>query len=330
MRSLRPALMRRVGRLVRPHVDAGVAETKARVAEQEAHLARLEARVAELAGSLETASATAWSGKAVGEDGLARASHALEAAREALVGTRIAAFTGWLELRPPTDGPSISVVLPTRNRPALFPRALASVLRQRYERWQLVVVDDGGDGSPARALEGVDDSRVVLVEGPERGLSAARNAGLESADGDIVCYLDDDNVMHPLWLAAVAHVFAERADVEVAYGVTLAQHRLRDDLSPEGWWPAFWQLPWSREALLRENVADAGALAHRRALADVRFDETLATGEDWDLLIRLTADRDALAVPAVSHAYAMDGHGRLSTADGHRAGLEEIRHRHTS
>ena len=146
--------------------------------------------------------------------------------------------------------------------------------------------------------------------------------------GEIVCYLDDDNVMHPGWLHAVAHVFSERDDVDVAYGIAIAEHRLPDDLGEHGWWPSFWQLPWSRETLLAENLTDAGALAHRRDLEEARFDEGLATGEDWDLLLRLTADREALAVPALSHAYAMDVPGRMSRDSNHRAGLKEIRRRH--
>lgn len=134
--------------------------------------------------------------------------------------------------------------------------------------------------------------------------------------------------MHPAWLDAVAHVFSHRDDVDVVYGVTLSEHRLPDDLSEYGWWPSFWQLPWSRETLLRENVADAGALAHRRELKEARFDENLTTGEDCDLLLRLTSDRKALAIPALSHAYAMHGADRMSVDPGHRAGLQEIRRRH--
>lgn len=262
------------------------------------------------------------------EEAKGRGDYALEVARDMSLPGQLLALTSWLELRPPTTGPTVSVVLATRDRPQLLARAIPSVLAQRYERWQLVVVDDGTDPGTRAVVDAVEDERVTLIEGPRRGLSAARNAGLDHASGEIVCYLDDDNVMHPSWLQAVAHVFSSREDVDVAYGVSLAEHRIPDDLGTHGWWPAFWQLPWSRETLLEENLSDAGSLAHRRELREARFDEALTTGEDWDLLLRLTRERDALAIPALSHAYSMDGADRMSRDPEHRAGLAEIRWRH--
>jgi glycosyltransferase involved in cell wall biosynthesis len=257
-----------------------------------------------------------------------RASYALEVARDMSLPTKMLALMSWLELQEPPPGPAVSVVLATRDRPELLGRAIPSVLAQRYGRWELVVIDDGDTDAVEATLIGFDDERIVVAEGPRRGLGAARNVGLRHATNEIVCYLDDDNVMHPGWLHAVAHVFSQRNDVDVAYGIAIAEHRLPDDLGEHGWWPSFWQLPWSRETLLKENVSDAGALAHRRELEEARFDEDLPTGEDWDLLLRLTADREALAIPALSHAYAMDVADRMSRDLSHRAGLEEIRRRH--
>jgi glycosyltransferase involved in cell wall biosynthesis len=191
-----------------------------------------------------------------------------------------------------------------------------------------VIVHDGDDDGTKAVLDGFADPRIVRLAGPRRGLGAARNAGLDRAGGDVVCYLDDDNVMHPAWLQAVAHVFGGRDDVDVLYGVSVAQRLVPDAVDGEGWWPTFWQLPWSRETVLEENVTDAGAIAHRRELSGARFDEDLRTGEDWDLLIRLTGERPALAVPAVSHAYAMDAPDPMSRAPHHKSGLDEIRRRH--
>lgn len=262
------------------------------------------------------------------EEAKGRGDYALEVARDMSLPTKMLAFTSWLELMPPATGPSLSVVLATRDRPQLLARAIQSVIEQRYERWQLIVVDDGTNPDTRAVVAAVEDERVTLAKGPCRGVSAARNVGLEQASGEIVCYLDDDNVMHPAWLQAVAHVFSTRVDVDVAYGVSLAEHRIPDDLGEHGWWPAFWQLPWSREALLEENLTDIGSLAHRRVLDEARFDEQVSGGEDWDLLLRLTRDRDAFAIPALSHAYSMAGADRMSRDPGHQAKLEEIRRSH--
>jgi glycosyltransferase involved in cell wall biosynthesis len=261
------------------------------------------------------------------ELGVARSDYALEMAANTPLLLRMLALRSWLELRPLGSGPRISVVLATRDRPALLPRAIESVLAQRYPEWELLIVDDGETDSVAQALATREDERIVVVESPRCGLGAARNAGLDRASGAVVCYLDDDNVLHPEWLHAVAHLFAARADVDVAYGVAVTEHQVAGERD-EGWWPAHWQLPFSRETLLERNITDVGAIAHRRELAEARFDEELRTGEDWDLLLRLTGEREAVAIPAVSHAYAMEGDGRMTEDPEHRAGLERIRRRH--
>ncbi|HWM09633.1 MAG TPA: glycosyltransferase [Solirubrobacteraceae bacterium] len=319
-------LHRLVGRLVRPHL--------AHFARVEA-VGQLETRVAAAAAGVEASGALAGSAKAEAEDALARADHALAraddglaAARDLGLPARIAALATWLELSPPTGGPDVAIVLATRDRPALLARAVDSVLAQRYARWRLLVVDDGSSDDSKLSLH-VSDDRIEIVEGPRRGLGAARNAGLERAVGDVVCYLDDDNVMHPAWLQAIASVFATRPDVEVMYGVSVAEHRVPGGPADD-WWPAYWQRPWSRKALLEENLTDAGAIAHRRDLDGARFDEGLRSGEDWDLLLRLTETRPALAVPAVSHAYAIDTPGRMSDESAHRAALDEVRRRHAA
>lgn len=260
----------------------------------------------------------------------AQAKLALAVANDSSLPARLLAFMSWLELHPPgVEGPLISVILATRDRPRLLGRAIESVAAQRYRNWELIVVDDGTAAETRAVVEAAADKRLRLVEGPRMGLSSARNAGLANLSGEIVCYCDDDNVMHPGWLHAVAEVFSGRDDVEVAYGVSIAEQKLPGEPAPEASWPFFWQLPWSRQTLLEENVTDAGALAHRSSLEDARFDDELATGEDWDLLLRLTMNREALAIPAISHAYTMNGEDRMSDDADHRAGLEKIRRRYS-
>ena len=263
------------------------------------------------------------------EEAKGRGDYALEVAQDMSLPTKMLSFMSWLEMLPPADGPLVTVILTTHDRPQMLARAIRSVLGQRYERWQLVVVDDGENPETDEVVEAIDDDRLVFVEGPGHGVAGARNTGLDHANGEIVCYLDDDNVMHPGWLQAVAHVFERRKDVDVAYGISLAEHRIPGDLGEHGWWPSFWQLPWSRETLLEENVTDVGSLAHRRELAGARFDEEITTADDWEILLRLTAEKDALAIPALSHAYTMDAPNRVSRDPRHRAGLEKIRRRYS-
>jgi hypothetical protein len=76
---------------------------------------------------------------------------------------------------------------------------------------------------------------------------------------------------------------------------------------------------WHREALRRDNLADIGAIAHRSGFREARFDETLQEMGDWDLLLRLTKDRDPLVLPAIACYYTTDAPNRLTGGPTQRA-----------
>jgi glycosyltransferase involved in cell wall biosynthesis len=96
------------------------------------------------------------------------------------------------------DPPLVSVIVPTRDRPALLAEALASVRAQSVADFECIVVDDAGE-EPASLP---DDARFRLVRRAEPGGPAqARNSGIEHARGRHVAFLDDDDVYLPERLA---------------------------------------------------------------------------------------------------------------------------------
>ena len=98
----------------------------------------------------------------------------------------------------------VSVIIPTYKRSDMLPRAIASVLGQTYQNIQVVVVDDNNPDTEWRETTSkkmeayADDSRVKYVchEQNMNG-SVARNTGIHESDGDIVCFLDDDDWFLP-------------------------------------------------------------------------------------------------------------------------------------
>ena len=94
--------------------------------------------------------------------------------------------------------PDVSVVIPTRNRPALVLRAVRSALAQTHRGLEVVVVVDGPDDATAAALRDLGDPRVRTVPLPERGGAPnARNQGVLAARGAWVALLDDDDEWLP-------------------------------------------------------------------------------------------------------------------------------------
>jgi len=94
--------------------------------------------------------------------------------------------------------PTVSVVIPSRNRPDLVCRAVRSVLTQTIQDIEAVVVIDGPDPSTRQALEGMKDPRIRIIELEESvGGSEARNIGARHAAGEWVSLLDDDDEWLP-------------------------------------------------------------------------------------------------------------------------------------
>ncbi len=112
--------------------------------------------------------------------------------------------------RPGGPAGLVSVVVCTLGREPRLLETVAGVLGQTYPDVELVVVDnDPASGRTATLLAEVTDPRVRVVAEPERGLSAARNAGLRAARGELVAYTDDDAFPDEDWIAQLVAVLAD-------------------------------------------------------------------------------------------------------------------------
>jgi glycosyltransferase involved in cell wall biosynthesis len=189
--------------------------------------------------------------------------------------------------------------------------AIDSVLAQRYPNWELVVVDDGSDAGKSVVAD-VDDDRITYLSIPHGGPCAARNAALDALRGEIVAYLDDDNVLDPGWLHAVVWGFGARPEHDVLYGA-----RLNDDFDrvhglPTGGLPWLQFERWDRERLERGNLADIGVIAHRAGIPGARFDEAFWECGDWDFFLSITEHHTPLELPAIAFSYRSDSTDRLT------------------
>ncbi|MFN8624530.1 MAG: glycosyltransferase [Candidatus Binatia bacterium] len=180
----------------------------------------------------------------------------------------------------------VSVIIPTFNRRGFVREAVASVCAQRGVAFEIVVVDDGSTDGTAAALRAEFDDRVRLIATANRGVAAARNRGVAESRGELIAFLDSDDLWLPDKLAAQAAFFAEyeRAGIcqtdenWVRNGVRVnprAHHR-----KPSG--DIF-------EPSLRRCLVSPSAVMLRRGVFNVAggFDERLPACEDYDLWLRI-------------------------------------------
>lgn len=199
--------------------------------------------------------------------------------------------------------PTVSVVIPTYNRPHLLERAIKSVLQQTYDDYECIVVDDGSTEDIEASVEKFADSRLTYVAHEQnRGGNVARNTGIDAAAGEYVAFLDSDDVWHPEKLAQQVTCLESRSSdwvgVYCLYRTTSDRRgeRLRrfvDRILPDG--PHATEGPeGGRELiddLLLDNVPFGGTstlMIRTDTLESIDgFDESFSRNQDRELLMRL-------------------------------------------
>jgi len=165
--------------------------------------------------------------------------------------------------------------------------AVASVLAQTYQDWELLVVDDGSTDETAMVLRQLEarEARIHSFTGAHRGVSASRNQGIRHAGGRYIAFLDDDD----LWLPSKLdqQVVALDAHPEWAFVYTQAERQYEDG-PPSTSRP---RLADNLETLLQWNTITVPSVVVRReVLARVGgFREAMRVAEDIDLWLRIAA-----------------------------------------
>jgi glycosyltransferase involved in cell wall biosynthesis len=92
------------------------------------------------------------------------------------------------------EKPLFSIICTTFNRQKLLLRAVNSVLRQQFEDFELIIINDGSNDDTSSVVKTIHDRRIVYLEHTKnRGLNAARNTGIMKAKGKLLAFLDDDD-----------------------------------------------------------------------------------------------------------------------------------------
>ncbi len=236
---------------------------------------------------------------------------------EAALLSHLGAVPELLQVR---EGPKVSVIVRTKDRPELLQEALASLGANTYGRTEVLVVNDGGE-PPSLPEEFPHTLRRLDLE-TCRGRAAAANAGIAAAEGDYVAFLDDDDLVEPEHLATLAGLVAAQG-IRVAYtDAAVGVYRLDPQL---GWHCEERRLPYSRDfdadLLGFDNYIPFNTLLmERRLLAEVgEVDTSLDFFEDWDFLIRLAAKTPFHHLPRVTCEYRQfRGSGHHILGDGGR------------
>lgn len=211
----------------------------------------------------------------------------------------------------------ISVIIPTYRRPALLRRAIASVLSQDFTDIEVIVVNDDPDLAPDVPSR---DPRVrVLQNARSKGACGARNTGILAASGHWVTGLDDDDEFQPGRLSSLMRAYGKAMSF-VSSNISIDDGRTVRTYFGGARAIGFEDLLWG-------NCVGSQVLTERSKLLDVGgFDESLPSGQDWDLWLRLTqrwGSGRRIAAPLYLQ-YVEHGGVRISTGPRRLQGLHDL------
>jgi glycosyltransferase involved in cell wall biosynthesis len=220
------------------------------------------------------------------------------------------------------DLPLVSVIVPHFNQPDLIWPTLLSIAEQDYPDLEIVLVDDGSTDEPAvenlSALEAHDWGRpFIVVRQENQYLGAARNTGARHASGDLLAYVDDDDLISPPYIRvlvrALTNMDADAVTIAI-HGVEAADDGSIPDQPEDAVWVFFGDAAHLGTMI---NVFGGAAAMYRRAALEVAggfFTHRDIGHEDWDLLARLNlSGHKVVSVPEPLYTYRVRPKSMLRT-----------------
>ncbi len=179
-----------------------------------------------------------------------------------------------------------TVIIPTFNRATLIERALKSVLNQTHKQLQIIVVDDGSTDNTQKVLAPYH-GRIQYIYQENKGVSAARNKGIEKAHGNIITFLDSDDEWLPQKIDAQVNFFKENPEaVACQTGETWIRKGKR--VNPKDKHKKHSGFIYKQ--CLPLCIVTISAIALKKEILERvgAFDESMPACEDYDLWLRTT------------------------------------------
>jgi glycosyltransferase involved in cell wall biosynthesis len=200
-----------------------------------------------------------------------------------------------------TQSPLASIIVPAYNYAGFVAEAIHSALQQSYSNIEVIVVDDGSTDDTAVVVRALaeKDARILYVHQKNQGLSAARNTGIQKAQGEFIVFLDADDYLHPQKIQAHIEHFLQKPDTDISYGRSWyflsgkPEERFASfELDNTDWMPCVsGNAKTVMPALVVNNIMPVcSAMLRRSVVTRVGdFDTTLKSLEDWDYWFRAAA-----------------------------------------
>lgn len=193
-----------------------------------------------------------------------------------------------------------SIIIPTYNRADCILFTINSVLKQNYQNYEILVIDDGGSDNTEEVISSIKDKRIHYFrkENGERG--AARNFGIKKSTGDYITFLDSDDIFYPNHLSE-AVLFIEKTSADYFYQFYDIKDRAGNIETPAN----EVRINPFKELIFQGNFLSCIGIFIQRDLMKRNLfieDRNLAGSEDHELWIRIALQKTLQVNPVITSA----------------------------
>lgn len=183
--------------------------------------------------------------------------------------------------------PLVSIIMPAHNVEQYIDEAIRSVLNQQYKNWELIVIENASSDNTTSVARSFVDARIHFIQIGSKGLSNARNIGLQKAKGEFICFLDADDRLPPTSINSRIQLLQQDEDLMFADGgMEQYDHHFKN--LQHVWTPNFVGNPLNEMMLLDPNCfCGLTWMIRRKNAVELRFDTSWTHLEDRIFLLSI-------------------------------------------
>jgi len=195
--------------------------------------------------------------------------------------------------------PFFTIILPTYNRPLELNRAVSSIIKQSFPDFEIIIVNNGN--SPV--VDNFGDERIRILSEPRKGANYARNTGIENAQGEFICFLDDDDEYLENHLETLRQLILKNNKAEALYRTftrvcSVNKECVDQQIRLKGKDETSLEHLYINSMLVMHCVC-----CHKNILKNIKFDPSIPVGQDYHLWSRIVVKYPLIEVPIITTIY---------------------------
>ena len=209
--------------------------------------------------------------------------------------------------------PFFSIITPVFNRVDTISNEITSVLEQTFVDFEMLIIDDGSTDATLEIVQSFFDNRIKIFKTPKNGgAAAARNIGIQEANGNYISFLDSDDFYQPDFLQESFDIL-EKSSEKIGFMWTGLLWNEKDNIKMEFWEPKFNTSSYIT-FLNSLHIGTNSGITVKRKVFEIcgYFDENLKAAEDTDFFLRITQQFDYTFSSKYLITINRDGKDRLS------------------